>query len=152
VPFSEDRTELTLLFLAIPAFLSLFGLTVYFLTYKYAEIETTESVLKIIRRIYNGVIFPVTLGFLFPYFFAKTTLEMTTASSSSSKFPMELISFISLLIFALTSVVLSYEVKNLFISIRSEEDKKTFLFGLAKQYYVPSYCLYSIAMVILLSV
>jgi hypothetical protein len=77
---------------------------------------------------------------------------MTTASSSSSKFPIELISFISLLIFALTSAVLSYEVKNLFISIRSEEDKKAFLFSLAKQYYVPSYCLYSIAMVVLLSV
>jgi hypothetical protein len=109
-------------------------------------------VLKIIRRIYNGAIFPVTMGFLFPYFFTKTTLEMIALSSSASKFPMDLISLTSFLIFALTSVVLSYEVKNLFISIRSEEDKKTFLFGLAKQYYVPSYCLYSIAMVVLLSV
>ncbi len=96
--------------------------------------------LKIFSKIYNGLLFPCALGFLFPYFLEKATLSARGNSKESILFE-DMLSLLSLAILAFVSVILSQEFRNLFIPRRLIN--QLFDFSLAAKAYIPIYQFFS---------
>lgn len=70
-----------------------------------------------LRRVYDGTIFPAALGLIFPYFLALASMS-TRVVRASSALPVQLASFLSLLFMLFTSLVLSNEFKHLLVQVR----------------------------------
>lgn len=138
ISYSKGQTELTVVILAIPAVLSVLALIGYALVCHCSTEYTKESFLKIVRRVYNGFIFPVTIGSFSPYLLSKASLSTRNSSNSASPYPTELICVLSLLVGAVTSAVLAHELKEGLSPSPTEGESKA-LKCPSKSYYIPCY-------------
>lgn len=95
-------------------------LFVYGLTLSWTGPGIQKLVKTILIKVYHCFTFPVTLAFISPYLLAEAAFVSRTTPPSSS-FPLELVSLASLLVFAVTSMVLFNELKYLLVNFKGEE-------------------------------